>query len=129
MPANLSPVEALLMIDIQSGHFTGSGAIPDAARLIEHAADLLDKARSSGALVVHVQNDGPAGMADESGTPGWELHLPVAPSATELVIRKSVDDAFNGTLLAALLTTPTPQPAFQPCQESAPRSQRRQSPA
>jgi len=103
MPENLLPVEALLIIDIQTGNVTGSGAVPDAARLLENAADLLDKARSSGALVVHVQNDGPAGMSDETGTPGWDLHLPVDPSATELVIRKKVDDAFNGTLLAALL--------------------------
>jgi nicotinamidase-related amidase len=103
MPANLPPVEALLIIDIQTGNVTGTGAVPDAARLVSHATDLLDKARASGALVVHVQNDGQAGTADEPGTPGWELHLPVTPSGTELVIRKKVDDAFNGTLLAALL--------------------------
>ena len=103
MPESLPPVQALLIIDIQTGNVTGTGAVPDAARLLENAADLLDKARSSGALVVHVQNDGPAGMADETGTPGWELHLPVHPGRTELVIRKKVDDAFNGTLLAALL--------------------------
>lgn len=103
MPEPVTPVEALLMIDIQSGHVFGTGAVPDAARLVEHAADLLDRARASGALVVHVQNDGPVGKVDEPGTPGWELHLSVEPSATEVVIRKTNDSAFAGTALADLL--------------------------
>jgi len=53
MPETVTPVEALLMIDIQAGHVSGLGAVPDAARLVENAADLLGKARASGALVVH----------------------------------------------------------------------------
>ena len=101
MPETVTPVEALLMIDIQSGHISGDGAVPDAARLVERAASLLGNARAGGALVVHVQNDGSVGEVDESGTPGWELHLPVDPG--EVVIRKAKDNAFDGTRPGSLL--------------------------
>lgn len=101
MPA-VERVDALLMIDIQSGHLVGGGAVPHADRLVERVTELLGEARGSGALVVHVQNDGPAGQVDEPGTPGWELHLPVDPD--EVVIRKLKDNAFDGTDLGELLT-------------------------
>lgn len=97
----MKPVEALLIIDVQAGHIEGAGRLPGAGPLVARLAELLDKARANDALVVHVQNDGPAGKVDEPGTPGWELHLPPAP--TEVVIRKRMADAFDGTELAALL--------------------------
>jgi len=103
MPESVTPVEALLLIDPQAGHLAGPGAVPEAERLSDRTAVLLAAARVSGAMVVHVQNDGPAGMVDEPGTPGWELHLPVA--AGESVIRKRRDNAFDSTDLADLLTT------------------------
>jgi nicotinamidase-related amidase len=88
-------VEALLVIDMQLGSLE---AVPDAGRLIEAVDVLLGKARAAGALVVHVQNDGAAGLADAPETPGWELHFPTEPG--EVVIRKLQDDAFAGTPLS-----------------------------
>ena len=99
MPENVAPVEALLLIDLQVGSLA---AVPDAECLVDRTAVLLAAARASGAVVVHVQNDGAAGMADEPGTPGWELHLPVGTG--ESVIRKPRDNAFDSTDLADLLT-------------------------
>ena len=99
MPENVASVEALLLIDLQVGSLA---AVPDAERLVDRAAVLLAAARASGTVVVHVQNDGAAGMADEPGTPGWELHLPVGTG--ESVIRKPRDNAFDSTDLADLLT-------------------------
>jgi streptothricin hydrolase len=99
MPENVTPVEALLLIDLQVGSLA---AVPDAKRLVDRTAVLLAAARASGAAVVHVQNDGAAGMSDEPGTPGWELHLPV--DTGEAVIRKPRDNAFDSTDLADLLT-------------------------
>jgi nicotinamidase-related amidase len=96
---DLLPVEALLVIDVQDGSL---GAVPEAERLVDRTAGLLAAARAGGALVVHVQNDGQVGAADEPGTPGWELHLPV--DAGESVIRKPRDNAFDSTGLADLLT-------------------------
>lgn len=98
----MKPVEALLIIDVQAGHIEGAGRLPGAGPLIKALTELLDNARANGALVVHVQNDGPLGKSDEPGTPGWELHLAAAP--TEIVIRKQKADTFDGTDLAGLLT-------------------------
>ncbi|GGW24386.1 isochorismatase family protein [Streptomyces xantholiticus] len=104
MNNDLLPVEALIVVDIQSAFVTGDGAVPDAVRLVDRTTDLIARARRSGALVVHLQNDGPAGAEDEPHTPGWELHHPVESGPTEVVIRKSDDDGFVRTPLGSLLT-------------------------
>ncbi len=98
------PIEALVVVDVQSAFVSGDGAVPEAARLVDRTTDLIARARRSGALVVHLQNDGPAGADDEPHTPGWELHHRVEPGSTEFVIRKTEDDGFDGTPLGSLLT-------------------------
>ncbi|MFG2869849.1 cysteine hydrolase family protein [Streptomyces sp. NPDC048338] len=98
-----TPVEALLVVDVQSAFVVGDGAVPDAARLEERTADLIARARAAGALVVHLQNDGRRGAEDEPHTPGWELHHPVEAGPTEVVLRKTRDDGFAGTGLGDLL--------------------------
>lgn len=103
MSDHSTPVEALIVVDVQSAFVTGDGAVPGAARLLERTADLIARARESGALVVHLQNDGKAGADDEPHTPGWELHHPIDTGPSEVVIRKSEDDGFAGTSLGNLL--------------------------
>ena len=95
--------QALLVIDVQVGLVRGVNAVPEAGALTERIATLVANARRAGALIVHLQNDGAAGAADEPGTPGWELALPVQDRAGELVIRKTSDDGFHQTGLAAVL--------------------------
>jgi nicotinamidase-related amidase len=97
------PVQALLVVDVQADAVRGDRAVPEADRLVERTAELIARARKDGALVVHVQNDGPPGAGDEPGTPGWELHHAVEDSPTEVVIRKLRDDGFHGTPLGGLL--------------------------
>ncbi|MYS82668.1 isochorismatase family protein [Embleya scabrispora] len=104
MTANIEPVSALLVVDVQMAFVTGAGAVPAAERVVERAATLIARARANGALVVHLQNDGPVGADDEIGTPGWKLRLPVAAGPREVVVRKTEDDGFDGTPLADLLT-------------------------
>lgn len=104
MSALPAPVTALLVVDVQSAFVAGDAAVPDATRLVDRVTDLVGRAREAGALVVHLQNDGPAGEPDEPGTPGWELHLPVRTGPTETVIRKSEDDGFEKTSLEAELS-------------------------
>ncbi|MFJ2932394.1 isochorismatase family protein [Streptomyces sp. NPDC087219] len=101
---NPPPVDALIVVDVQSAFVTGEGAVPAAARLVDRTTDLLARARRDGALVVHLQNDGPPGAEDEPHTPGWELHHPVEPGPRELVIRKPHDDGFEETRLGGVLT-------------------------
>ncbi|GGZ14841.1 hypothetical protein GCM10010387_03840 [Streptomyces inusitatus] len=96
--------EALLVVDIQKASVAGPGAVPGAAVLLERTAELIGRARRSGALVIHVQNDGAPGAGDEPHTPGWELHHPVVDGPLESVVRKRRADAFDGTPLGALLT-------------------------
>ena len=96
-------VEALIVVDVQAACVSGEGAVPDAVRLVERTSDLIARARHGGALVVHLQNDGRPGADDEPHTPGWELHHPVEPGPTEVVIRKPKDDGFAGTTLGTVL--------------------------
>ncbi|MFF7816259.1 isochorismatase family protein [Streptomyces sp. NPDC007945] len=99
----LPSVDTLLLVDVQTAFVTGEGAVPDAARLVDRTAGLIARARAAGALVVHLQNDGPPGAEDEPHTPGWELHHRVKPGPTEFVIRKPYDDGFEETTLGAVL--------------------------
>ncbi|TJZ49547.1 isochorismatase family protein [Streptomyces piniterrae] len=101
---SISPVEALLVVDVQSAFVSGDEAVPDAARVLDRSRDLITRARAAGALVVHLQNDGPPGAVDEPETPGWQLHLPIAPGPRETVVRKTDDDGFEETPLGPLLT-------------------------
>ncbi|MFJ2703122.1 isochorismatase family protein [Streptomyces sp. NPDC087428] len=97
------PAQALIVVDVQRAGVSGDRAVPGAAGLLERTADLLARARSGGALVVHLQNDGAPGSGDEPHTPGWALHLPVEAGPAE-VVRKTRDDGFAGTSLGDLLT-------------------------
>jgi nicotinamidase-related amidase len=97
-------VEALLVVDVQTAFISGDRAVPAAALLLEQVRSLMARARTVGALIVHLQNDGPVGAVDEPGKPGWRLYLPVEEGNREVVIRKTTDDGFNETDLAALLT-------------------------
>lgn len=99
----MAPATALLVIDAQQGLLAGETAIPDAATVTDRLALLLAAARTAGALVVHLQNDGAPGTMDEPGTPGWFIHHRVAPEPGEMVLRKLRDDGFEGTALAEIL--------------------------
>ncbi|MFJ9637660.1 cysteine hydrolase family protein [Streptomyces sp. NPDC101178] len=98
------PVQALLVVDLQAAFVAGENPVPDARRLLDRVERLVRRARAAGALVVHLQNDGPAGEPDEPYTPGWELYLPVAAGPAETVIRKTEDDGFESTTLEDRLT-------------------------
>ncbi|MFF0742835.1 isochorismatase family protein [Streptomyces sp. NPDC004111] len=101
MSASTAPVQALIVVDVQAAFVTGAGAVPDADRVRDRTEKLLTAARAAGVLVVHLQNDGPPGADDETGTPGWELHFP--PQEGEVVVHKTVDDGFEENPLAERL--------------------------
>jgi streptothricin hydrolase len=90
------PVQALVVVDMQRGVLAD---LPGAAALESRVAELIARARAAGALVVQLQNDGAPGSVDEAGSAGWALALSGGD-----VVRKTTDDGFAGTLLAALLS-------------------------
>jgi nicotinamidase-related amidase len=83
---------ALMLIDVQRNMLEPPTPVPAAASVREALQDLLLRARGAGALVIHVQNDGPPGEPDEPGTDGWQLVFPA--SAGELIVRKDQPDTF-----------------------------------
>jgi nicotinamidase-related amidase len=85
-------MSALVLVDVQRNMLEGVGAVPDAEAMRARLAELLDRARGSGAAIVYVQNDGGEGDPDLPGTSGWELVF--TPRPDELVVRKSEPDAF-----------------------------------
>lgn len=95
--------QALLVVDVQRGFVSGPDAVPAAPALLKTLDELVAAARHAGALVVHLQNDGPPGEPDEPHTPGWELAI--APRDGEPVLRKTEDDPFAETGLAARLSS------------------------
>lgn len=97
------PVQALVVVDAQNAFMTGEAAVPAGETLIKSLDDLLRRARACHAVVIHLQNVGSPGAADEPHQPGWELYFPAVPSDTELVIRKTKDDGFDDTSLAEVL--------------------------
>lgn len=98
-----APVSALLVIDAQMGLLDGPTAVPSAAETSARIAEVLAAARSAGALVIHLQNDGAPGARDEPGSLGWAIHPAAEPSPEEQVLRKSGDNGFDGTRLEMLL--------------------------
>ncbi|MGW1345528.1 isochorismatase family protein [Kribbella sp. NPDC002412] len=99
----VAPVDALVVVDVQTAFVSGTDAVPDAEGLLERVGELLERAREAGAVVVHLQNDGAPGADDEPDTPGWELYLAVKDGPRERVIRKPRDDGFDGTPLGEVL--------------------------
>jgi streptothricin hydrolase len=94
---------ALLLVDVQRNMLEGSTPVPAAGQVRLALESLLARARTAGALVVHIQNDGPEGSPDEPDTEGWELVFPPVPG--ELAVRKAGPDVFIAdACLASALT-------------------------
>jgi nicotinamidase-related amidase len=91
----------LLLIDVQRNMLLPPEPVPDAPAVGGKIAKLLERARRSGARVIHVRNNGGADDPDAPGTTGWELIHNVA--GNEAVVDKDVPDGFAGTELGSLL--------------------------
>jgi nicotinamidase-related amidase len=91
----------LLLIDVQNNMLLPPEPVPGAEAVSAAIDDVLAGARSAGAGVIHVRNNGSAGDPDAPGTPGWALVHDVRDG--EHVVDKDEPDAFAGTGLAALI--------------------------
>lgn len=102
VPATLADATVVL-IDYQNTYTQGVMELEGWDPALDHAADLLGKARAAGATVIHVQHDsGPGSPYDVTAAIG-QIHHRVQPVEGEAVVTKPAPNSFHGTNLAELL--------------------------
>lgn len=97
---------ALLIIDIQNDYFEGGRmTLVGADRAAENARLVLDRFRSEGLPVVHVQHiaASPAATFFLPNTPGAEIYERVSPLSNEKVVVKHFPNSFRETELLEYL--------------------------
>lgn len=95
-PAGLRE-SVLVMIDIQNTYTRGVMALEDVEPAIDEAAALLDRARSAGIPIVHVQHDAGEGTPYDVRAEIGAFVDRVAPREGEHRIVKNFPNAFVGT--------------------------------
>jgi nicotinamidase-related amidase len=105
-PAAVSISDAtVLVIDAQNEYLDGALPLPGAAVALQRIGALLERARRLGARVVHVKHRGRTGGLFDPDAPGGQIARMVAPAPGELVVEKSLPNAFAGTELHKGLAT------------------------
>ena len=97
-PASLAH-STLLMIDYQNTYTRGVMELTDWESALKSAAALLAQARSQGAKIIHVINDGGAGTPYDIRAEIGQIHASVAPINGEPVVVKTAPNAFVNTTL------------------------------
>ncbi|MEV7216570.1 isochorismatase family protein [Kitasatospora cineracea] len=93
----------VVLIDYQNTYREGVMALEGAEQALAAGARLLAAARTAGAPVVHVVNDGGPGTPYDIRAEIGAISAPVAPAEGERVVVKTFPDAFHGTELTAVL--------------------------
>lgn len=95
---------ALVLIDCQNTYTRGPMELVGVEAALDHAAELLDRARSAGIPIVHIQHDdGEGSLYDVRGESGAIVDR-VAPREGEAVVVKNYPNAFVATDLHERLT-------------------------
>ncbi|MEV6111749.1 cysteine hydrolase family protein [Streptomyces sp. NPDC052109] len=98
-PASLAG-STLILIDYQNTYTRGVMELAGWQAALDAGAELLARARSAGAPVVHVVNDGGVGTPYDIREEIGRIHPRVAPAEGEAVVVKQVPNAFHDTDLA-----------------------------
>ena len=88
---------ALILVDIQNDYFEhGNWPVAKMATASTNATRLLDHARKSGQLVVHIHHEIPSDDAPffRPGTDGARIHASVTPQQDEAVILEASPEQF-----------------------------------
>jgi nicotinamidase-related amidase len=88
---------ALLIIDLQQALFTRPTPVYKAETLLENILFLANQAHQQGVPVFYLQHSEPELLV--KGSPGWQLHPRLNPLATDTIIHKLHDNAFESTSL------------------------------
>jgi nicotinamidase-related amidase len=95
-PVNLSE-STLVLIDCQNTYTRGVMELEGVQAALDEAAALLDRARTAGVPVIHIQHsDGPDSLYDIDGETG-AIVAAVAPRDGEPVVVKNYPNSFVGT--------------------------------
>jgi nicotinamidase-related amidase len=96
VPAGLAE-STLIMIDLQNTYTRGVMELDGVQPALDQAAELLDRARSAGSTVIHIQHDaGPGTPYDVRAEIGAIVDR-VAPREGEAVIVKNFPNSFTAT--------------------------------
>ncbi|RIK16935.1 MAG: hypothetical protein DCC51_13005 [Anaerolineae bacterium] len=93
---------ALVIIDAQVNMFEPEPAYR-ADEMLDRLVELVSRARTSGAPVIFVRNNGGPDDPDRSGSPGWEIHPRLKPAPGESIVDKHTPDSFFQTGLSGVL--------------------------
>ena len=87
----------LIMIDCQNTYVHGVMALDGVASALDEAAELLERARSAGIPIVHIQHDAGEGSPYDIRAESGQIVEQVAPRGDEPVIVKHFPDSFVQT--------------------------------
>lgn len=93
----------LILVDYQNTYTTGVMELEGWRPALTAAARLLERARSAGTAIIHVQHDGGAGSPYDLDAEVGRIHPLVAPATGEAVVVKTAPDGFVGTKLGELV--------------------------
>jgi nicotinamidase-related amidase len=88
---------ALMIVDVQQGMFALRSPLHRGEEVVRRISELLERARTQGAPVVHIQHDGGPGHVLAKGSAGFPHHPLVAPREGEIVVEKRHSSAFHDT--------------------------------
>ena len=94
---------ALLVIDVQQGLCEGEKAAFESERVISRINSVTEKMRAAGGMVIFIQHESMTGdlvFASKS----WQLASGLHIEPSDVRLRKTTPDAFNGTNLGDLLS-------------------------
>lgn len=97
-PAKLSE-SALIMIDCQNTYREGIMKLVGVEAALQHATELLQRARNAGVPVFHIQHDAGVGSPYDLSAASGQIADMVAPADNEPVIVKNFPDSFSSTNL------------------------------
>jgi nicotinamidase-related amidase len=101
LPATPAPLSesALIMVDLQNTYAEGIMKLENVEPALDEAATLLDRARSAGAKIIHIQHDAGEGSPYDVRDRIGAIHDKVAPRDGETIIHKNFPSSFVQTNL------------------------------
>ncbi|WP_353108154.1 cysteine hydrolase family protein [Gordonia sp. (in: high G+C Gram-positive bacteria)] len=97
-PASLAN-STVILVDYQNTYTAGVMELEGWKEALSAAADLLSRARTTGATIIHVINDGGPGTPYDITDSVGQIHAAVAPVDGEAIIVKTAPNAYVGTAL------------------------------